>query len=165
MLITRKRPLIFGILIAVSLACLSGCRALLSPEVTKIVETPPAPSGETIRPEELATAVQGFIDMSDITLTSNGKTVTVNYGSRFFVFLDDDKYPVRQLHCEPDWVMGYISNGSFRGPDRYPVYYEATRVGECLLRNGDFSVRIVVVEPTSRSPSFTPLPTYSSTNP
>jgi hypothetical protein len=41
-------------------------------------------------------------------------------------------------------VIGYVSNGDIRGPDLYPIYYEATRIGSCTLKDRDFAVRIVV---------------------
>lgn len=63
---------------------------------------------------------------------------------RFFVFLDDEKTPRSELVCEPQPVMGYVSNGDFRGPDLYPIYYEATVVGSCTLKDRDFAVKIVV---------------------
>lgn len=110
---------------------------------------------DTASPEEEATRAQEFRAMADITLAGNGKTYTFTYGRRFFVFLDDERYPLADLRCEPDWVMGWVSNGSFRGPTRYPVYYEATRVGRCRLVNGDFWAEIIVVEPT---PELTPIP-------
>ncbi len=115
----------------------------------------------TLSPEEIATDTQYLIDRSKITLKSNSQTVIINNGVRFFVFLDDEKYPIKSLRCEPEPLFGAISNGFFRGPNRYPAYFEATRVGTCILRNGDFAVTIFVVEPTPRSPSATPLPTYT----
>jgi len=36
--------------------------------------------------------------------------------------------------------------GSFLGPDEYPIYYQATLTGTCRLENGDFWVKIVVLE-------------------
>ncbi len=94
-------------------------------------------------------------DHSDITLARNGQTFTYTITSRFFVFLDDEKYPIRDLTCDPEWVMGYVSNGSFRGPDLYPIYYEATIPGKCTLKDKDFAVSVVVVEPTP-APGTTP---------
>jgi hypothetical protein len=81
-----------------------------------------------------------------IMLEDNGRTYTYYLSNRFFVFLDDEKYPVSDLHCEPEGAIGYISNGSFRGPDFYPIYFEAGEVGSCTLKDRDFSVKIVVVD-------------------
>lgn len=108
--------------------------------------------GATFSPAEQTAVVQQFKDRAEITLEDNGQTVTVTLGLRFFVFLDDESYPVRSLTCEPDWKMGYISNGSFRGPDLYPVYYEATELGSCVLKSRDFVVTVTVVEPAPGAP-------------
>jgi hypothetical protein len=147
-----------------------------SPLITKPVSTLDQMQIMTFSPEEIATQVQpfkermateiqGYKDMSDITLDDIGQTFTFTVQSRFFVFLDDDKYPPSQLKCEPAWVMAYISNGSFRGPYRYPDYYEARKIGKCTLRNGDFSVNIVVVQRTPVLPLWTPLPTNEPSYP
>jgi hypothetical protein len=112
-----------------------------------------------------ATLIQGFKDRSEITLADRGQTVTLPVSSRFFVFLDDDRYPLSDLIVEPVGMLLYISNGSFSGPSRYPIYFEPLGTGECTLRNGDFSVDILFVQPTSQSPTLTPLPTYAQSYP
>ena len=83
---------------------------------------------------------------SDITLEDNGRTFTYTVGTRFSVFLDDQAYPVQALQCGPESVIGYVSNGSLRGPDLYPIMYETTKAGSCTLSDGDFSVEIKVTE-------------------
>ncbi|MFO7942825.1 MAG: hypothetical protein R6U51_00725 [Anaerolineales bacterium] len=102
----------------------------------------------TMSPEQITAEVQRYKEMADITLETAGQKFTYRLGERLFIFLDDEDYPLEDLVCEPDWIMGYISNGSFRGPERYPIYYEATSPGVCTLHNGDFSVEIKVLEPT-----------------
>ena len=79
-----------------------------------------------------------------IMLQDNSKTFTYTLGERFFVFLDDEKNPRDELVCEPQPLIGYISNGDFRGPDLYPAYYEAEQTGSCTLKDRDFAVKIVV---------------------
>ncbi len=112
--------------------------------------------------DRTATEIQGYKERADITLENNGQTFTYTVQSRFFVFLDDDKYPLSQLKCEPEWVIAYISNGSFRGPDRYPIYFEARRPGKCVLQNGDFSVTIVVAQRPPVLPIIvSPTPTFT----
>ena len=82
-----------------------------------------------------------------VTLANNGDVITIKMvGTRFSVFLDDEKYPVNSMILEPGCPLMYVSNYSFRGPDLYPIGYEAAQVGTCVLRNGDFSVTIIVVE-------------------
>jgi len=153
----------FGLCILVCFGWLVSCQNTQplpenTPRATFIVPTLDQSGIITLSPDTLATEVQGMKDMANITLENNGQTITMSNYRRFSVFLDDDKYPVRQLQCEPKWIMGYISNGSFRGPDLYPITFETTTVGECTLRNGDFAVKIIVVEPTPVL-SGTPLPT------
>jgi hypothetical protein len=60
------------------------------------------------------------------------------------LFLDDEKYPLENLICTPEGVIGSVSNGSLNGPDNYPIMFEAAQPGECLFQNGDFQVQIVV---------------------
>jgi hypothetical protein len=82
-----------------------------------------------------------------INLQDNGKTFTYTTTSRFMVFLDDLDYPLKDLKCVPQSVIGYISNGSLRGPDHYPIMFEAGPEGTCLLQDRDFQVRIVIDNP------------------
>jgi hypothetical protein len=92
--------------------------------------------------------------LGTIMLEDNGRTYTYYLSNRFFVFLDDEKYPVDSLVCDPKGIIGYISSGSFRGPDLYPIYFEAVDIGSCTLKDHDFVVKIVVVDlPT---PALTP---------
>jgi hypothetical protein len=111
---------------------------------------PTIPPLNTLTPQEMATEIAWMKEGATITTESNGKTFTFTLTSRFAIFLDDEKYPLSQLRCEPEPVFGYISNGSFRGFKLYPVEYEAAKIGECVLRNGDFSATIIVIPlPTS----------------
>ncbi len=131
--------------------------ALVAADLTKIASVVlsvvhPAP---TLSPSELTARIQDLKNRADITLERNGQTFTYTISSRFFVFLDDVKYPVRDLTCEPRSVIGYVSNGQFRGPHLYPDYYEAVKPGTCTLRDRDFAVTIVVVEPNV-APSSAP---------
>jgi hypothetical protein len=125
------------------------------------VSTPLSAGISTLSPEEIATDDQYLKERSLITIESNGQTVTIGLNSRFFVFLDNEKYPIKSLTCEPECLFMYISNGSLRGPDSYPIYYEPVRLGECTLQSGDFSVTIIVQEPTPDPRTVTPLPTYA----
>jgi hypothetical protein len=55
---------------------------------------------------------------ADIKLKDNGRTFSYKITDRFSVFLDDTKYPVKNLTCTPDGLIAYGSNGSFRGATR-----------------------------------------------
>ena len=84
---------------------------------------------------------------AQIKLSDNGKTFTYHITDRFSVFLDDTKYPVKDLTCMPAGIIGYVSNGSLRGPNNYPIMFEAVAEGQCVLKDGDFSVTIVIAKP------------------
>jgi hypothetical protein len=79
-----------------------------------------------------------------IKVEDNGKTFAFAVASRFFVFLDDEKYPATELMCSPEGIIGLISNGSLRGPGLFPVMFEGAQSGECTLTDRDFSVQIEI---------------------
>ncbi len=81
---------------------------------------------------------------AQIKLSDNGKSFSYHLTDRFTVFLDDIKYPVKDLACKPDGIIGYVSNGSLGGPDAYPIMFEAVSAGTCRLEDHDFHVDIVV---------------------
>lgn len=117
----------------------------LSATHVTVVPAETASGAVTLDPNELATQIQGYKDEADITLDDNGQVFTYTLASRFFVFLDDQAYPVSSLDCKPEWIMGLVSNGLFRGARHYPQYYETVREGSCTLVNGDFAAQIVVI--------------------
>lgn len=120
-----KRPLLLIALL------LSACQAA----------TPtPAPS----TPDVHATIVTEMKNNAQIKLSDNGKTFTYHLTDRFSVYLDDTKYPVKDLTCTPDGIIGYVSNGSLGGLNNYPVMYEAVAEGTCRLEENGFHVDIVV---------------------
>ena len=66
-----------------------------------------------------------FIKQS-ITLDDNGKTFVTHITSRFWIYLDNRVYPLQGLlNSIPKGLIGYISNGSIRGPQCYPILFEA----------------------------------------
>lgn len=98
-------------------------------------------------PEPAAVDAIEWMKEGSINLRDNGKTFTFTVTSRFMIFLDEKGYPLNELKCEPKWIMGYISNGSLRGPDYYPIMFEAVEEGTCILKDRDFQIRIVVANP------------------
>ena len=136
-----------------------------NPRATKAIPTLIGSGFATLSPDQIATDTQYMIEMAEITLANDQQTVTVTLNSRFFVFLDDEKYPVQELDCKPEWLMGAISNGSFRGPERYPIYFEPTRTGACRLSDRNFAVNLIIVEPTASSLTRTRLPIFASNTP
>ena len=81
---------------------------------------------------------------AQIKLSDNGKTFSYHLTDRFSVFLDDSNYPVKDLICLPEGIIGYVSNGSLGGPGRYPIMFEAVAEGQCRLADHDFKVEIQV---------------------
>jgi hypothetical protein len=84
---------------------------------------------------------------AQIKLSDNGKTFSYHLTDRFSVFLHDIKYPVKDLTCTPDGIIGYISNGSLGGPGRYPIMFERVAEGKCRLEDHNFHVDIIVTKP------------------
>lgn len=79
-----------------------------------------------------------------VTAADNGKTLVVHQTDRFSVFLDDRTYPLDQLHPDPAGMLGYISNGSVRGPNCYPIMFEAVDQGQATLSDRGFVLHVVI---------------------
>ena len=99
--------------------------------------------------EDDAEELQDALDLSTIKLETNGKRFDVVETGRLYIFLDDNKYPVKTLSlaCRPKRA-GSISpdlrGGPYRGPGLYPIAFYAAEAGTCTLKNRDFAVTIVV---------------------
>lgn len=91
-----------------------------------------------------ATVTAEMQNDAQIKLSDNGKTFSYHLTDRFSVFLDDIKYPVKDLSCTPDGMIGYVSNGSLGGPGRYPIMFEAVAEGKCRLEDHDFHAEIMI---------------------
>jgi hypothetical protein len=130
--------------------------AIFASSAKTLTAEPTNVASQTALAEQNAAYLQETIKemkrLGAIMLEDNGRTFTYFLTDRFFVFLDDEKYPVDSLDCKPEGIIGYVSNGSFRGPDLYPVYYEAASVGSCTLKDHDFAVKIVVVDLPTPAP-------------
>ncbi len=87
-----------------------------------------------------------------ITGADNGKTLVVHQTDRFSVFLDDHEYPLDELRASAAGMLGIISNGSLRGPNCYPVMFEAVGEGEASLNDRDFKLEVRVDDNAPRSP-------------
>ncbi len=114
------------------------CLALISVSACQAA-TPTQPASTSS-----ATITTEMKDSAQIKLSDNGETFTYHLTDRFSVFLDDTKYPVKDLACIPTGIIGYVSNGSLGGPGHYPVMFEAVAEGTCRLEDHDFDVDIVV---------------------
>jgi len=95
-------------------------------------------------PDSGATVTTEMKNNAQIKLSDNGKTFSYRLTDRFSVFLDDTKYPVKDLTCKPEGIIGYVSNGSLGGPGHYPIMFEAVAEGTCRLEDHDFYIDIVV---------------------
>lgn len=91
-----------------------------------------------------------------ITSADNDKTLVVHQTDRFSVFLDDREYPLGELQTGPAGMLGTVSNGSLRGPNCYPIMFEALGEGEASLHDRDFKLKVLVENNAPRSPI--PLP-------
>ena len=91
-----------------------------------------------------ATVTTEMQNDAQIKLSDNGKTFSYHLTDRFSVFLDDTRYPVKDLICKPEGKIGYISNGSLGGPGHYPIMFEAISEGQCRLEDHDFHVDILI---------------------
>lgn len=88
-----------------------------------------------------------------ITIEDNGKTFVSHVASRFWIYLDDRIYPLRDLlNSIPEGLIGYISNGSIRGPQCYPIMFEAVHEGKGLIRIKDFQLSIIIDNNLPMSP-------------
>ena len=111
---------------------LTACQAAASPPLQST-------------PDIHATITTEMKNNAQIKLSDNGKTFTYHLTDRFSVYLDDTDYPVQELVCTPDGIIGYVSNGSLGGLGNYPVMFEAVAEGQCSLDDRDFHVDILVI--------------------
>ncbi len=104
------------------------------------------PNGEALQascPTPSADQLAQLVSQS-ITAADNGKTLVIHQTDRFSVFLDDRTYPLGQLHIDPAGMLGYISNGSMRGPNCYPIMYEGVSQGQATLSDQGFVLHVVI---------------------
>lgn len=80
----------------------------------------------------------------EIYATDTGKTFTYSETSRFTVFLDSNKYPKSELVCNPQGIIGEISNIPPAVLPLYATRFETISPGQCTLSDRDFSVNIIV---------------------
>lgn len=85
-----------------------------------------------------------FINRS-ITIKDSGKSMIVHVTSRFWIYLDDINYPLSELlKSIPNGLIGYVSNGSIRGPQCYPIMFEAVQEGRGLIQINNFQFFIII---------------------
>lgn len=91
-----------------------------------------------------ATITAEMKNSAQIKLSDHGKIFSYHLTDRFSVFLDDANYPVKDLACTPEGIIGYVSNGSLGGLNHYPIMFEAVAEGDCRLEDRDFHVDIII---------------------
>jgi hypothetical protein len=85
-----------------------------------------------------------FLNRS-ITIKDSGKSMIVHVTSRFWIYLDDINYPLFELlKSIPNGLIGYVSNGSIRGPQCYPIMFEAVQEGRGLIQINNFQLFIII---------------------
>ena len=103
----------------------------------------PVGASEQLPPENIcAEKYEGFAGF--ITEANIGQTFSYKETSRFGICLNEKQYPLKNLNTDDcESIIGHVSNWSLRGPNNYPIGFEVTGVGSCVVRNGAFHIRIV----------------------
>ncbi len=85
---------------------------------------------------------------SEIVANDSGKSFDFWLTSRFSVVLNKSDYPEvnLELQCVPEVALGQISNIEHVPPDYYVIRYEGVRLGQCVIRNGQFEVTINIID-------------------
>lgn len=147
----------FGYLV---LACIILALALIGGLAWELMRTPaplpPAPVQTTATPPAPAAEPCALGDCPfEIHEEDSGKTFTYSLTSRFTVILDGTKHPKENLSCEPEGIIGTISNIPAVSPPLYAARFEGTAPGTCVLADGDFSATIVITDQPAGAPATT----------
>lgn len=83
----------------------------------------------------------------EIVARDSGESFDFWMTSRFSIILKQSDYPITSLEliCNPEVVLGRISNIEPVPSDYYVIRYEGVASGQCLIRNGLFEVTINIV--------------------
>jgi len=78
----------------------------------------------------------------DVTAADSGNSVDIWITTRVSVILDESQYPRANLNvnCIPEDALAFVSNLPDVPPNYYVVRYEGFRLGQCVIRNGQFHV-------------------------
>ncbi len=110
-------------------------------------QSPQTTSGLPIAATPCATPPPDVLNVytaRSITAEDSGKSLILHQTDRFSVYLDDQLYPISELEVDPAGMLGKVSNGSVRGPNCYPMMFEAATEGSAVLRDRGFQLRIVI---------------------
>ena len=133
MLFGEIRSRVFPVLILVSFI-LPACSSV-QPVTSPSSPTPPQ-----------ATSVPTPSNQYEIRAQDSGKTFTYTVTTRFTVILDQNQYPKSDLSCQPQGIIGSISNIPEVQPPLYAARYEAVQPGTCELKDGSFEVTVHVIQ-------------------
>jgi hypothetical protein len=103
-------------------------------------------SCQTSSSRATATPAISESDQFELRQADRGGTFTDKVASRFTVILDSRANPKDELHCQPEGIIGGISNIPEVQPPLYADRFEILQAGQCLQRDRDFEVTIRVVE-------------------
>jgi hypothetical protein len=123
----------------VLLTCCSGTEQPPTP-------LPSATAAATLAQQNLTSGTAAPSNALEISAEDNGKTFRYTVTTRFSVTLDGTAYPKDQLACSPEGVIGEISNVPPAKPPLYTARFEAIQAGSCSLKDGSFSVTILVTQ-------------------
>jgi len=80
----------------------------------------------------------------ELTEQDTGKGFVYTVTSRFSVVLDAGRHPPEATRCTPEDLLGPISNRPSVAPPFAARRFEGLKPGQCILRNGDWQVTIVI---------------------
>jgi|GEM_PF-6664317 len=78
----------------------------------------------------------------------NGREFKYPVSAKFDVVLNGNLYNREELDCRPGHIIERASGTTSVQPPYFAVSYEVTGYGECILSDGDFSVKISIYDPS-----------------
>jgi hypothetical protein len=83
----------------------------------------------------------------EIVASDSGKTYDFWLTSRFSLVLKESDFPEANLtlKCNPEIVLGRISNVEPVPPEYYVIRFEGSGIGRCTTENGQFEVTINII--------------------
>lgn len=144
----------------------TATKPAVSPMATRTVPAPataatiptstatPSPTA-TVMPMPSPTSVplinltaRAYSQQYEITEKDNGKEFVYPETSRFQMILDQGRYPKEnfKVDCNPEGVLGGISNLPSVPRSHYALRYEGVKPGKCTLTDKDFSVNVEITK-------------------
>lgn len=113
------------------------------------------------------TTTSGMTQQYAFTAQDSGKTITYGVTTRFSLSLDEQQYPREnlQLSCPTQNALSSISNAPYAAPPLYAVGYETVAAGNCTIKDGNFTLTVVVIGSTAPTATATPAPATPTAQP